>query len=344
MDHLIYLQQALQLATQANRPVSPNPYVGCVVVRDGRIVGTGFHQGPGTAHAEVVALQQAGAFAEASDVYVNLEPCCHFGRTPPCINALIAARVKRVFCSMIDPNPLVAGKGVQALQAAGIEVNVGLAESETQFLNRFYIHYIQHRTPYVIAKWAISLDGQMITHPNDDRIISNNNSHDHSHQTRKAVDAILIGVETALADKPALTVRHVDNPHNHQPLRIILDSKGRLPLTKPPGKTLIITTLQADAKWIQAMQQDHDLWIIKANEAGKISLPELLTKLGQHPITSILVEGGKTILNAFINQGLVQETHTYLGAKLIADLPHKKPVQIIEQQILHDNFFCRGIL
>ena len=341
MKPLDYIQQTLALAEQTLRSPSPNPYVACLIVREGKIVGTGIHQGAGSAHAEVLALQQAGSLAEGADVYVNLEPCCHFGRTPPCVNALITAKVKRVFCAMVDPNPLVAGKGVQALRAAGIEVHVGFAETQARWLNRFFIHYIQQHTPYVIAKWAMSLDGQMQTHAEDDRIITNVESHRHAHHTRKEVDAIMIGVNTALADNPALTVRYADNPTNYQPLRIILDSTGRLPVTTPPSKTLIVTTEGAAANWIKSMQAEHEIWVMTG---VSIMLPEVLAKLGQRHVASLLVEGGRTLLTAFITQGLVQETHTYLGANLIAGLTHKKSIAIVEQQVLQDNFFCRGVL
>jgi diaminohydroxyphosphoribosylaminopyrimidine deaminase/5-amino-6-(5-phosphoribosylamino)uracil reductase len=213
-----YMQQALALAEKGRFSVSPNPMVGCLIVKAGKIIGQGYHHQAGTPHAEIHALREAGAEAKDADVYVTLEPCCHYGRTPPCTDALIAAGVTRVYFACHDPNPEVAGKGSAALKAAGIQAEEGLCRSEAQQLNKIFFHFIQTKRPFVFSKWAMSLDGKTMTHPDDLPAISSTASRSHSHLLRRAVDAILIGTNTAIDDDPALTVRLPDVPDAQQPI------------------------------------------------------------------------------------------------------------------------------
>ncbi|HLF67599.1 MAG TPA: bifunctional diaminohydroxyphosphoribosylaminopyrimidine deaminase/5-amino-6-(5-phosphoribosylamino)uracil reductase RibD [Gammaproteobacteria bacterium] len=331
-NHL--MQQALVLAEQGRYTVSPNPMVGCIVVRSDKIVGQGYHQHAGGAHAEIIALEQAQQQANGATLIVTLEPCCHYGRTPPCTDAIIRAGIKKIVIACQDPNPLVAGKGIAALQQAGIQVQYGILEKEANQLNCFYNYFIQHKRPFVIAKWAMSLDGKTITHPDDNRQITHAETQKHLHQLRQQVDAILIGRRTAITDNPLLTVRNLGaEPIHKQPMRIILASRGHLPLhlkllnPRLPGKTLVALTNQADPQWInQLHQQKITTLLIKADHQGHISLPHLLDALGQREITSLLVEGGMTVHQQFFQENLVNNIHVYIAPVFIGNAPCKKPL------------------
>ncbi|MFN7097352.1 MAG: bifunctional diaminohydroxyphosphoribosylaminopyrimidine deaminase/5-amino-6-(5-phosphoribosylamino)uracil reductase RibD, partial [Gammaproteobacteria bacterium] len=209
-DHAYFMQRALSLAAHGRFTAHPNPMVGCVIVNNGQVVGEGYHVQPGTPHAEVHALQQAGSLAAGADIYINLEPCSHFGRTPPCIDALIAANVKRVIIPFTDPNPRVNGQGIARLQEVGIEVIHGIETEKAIALNRFFLHAMNTGKAYVIAKWAMTLDGQLTLANPTQRWITEVEARDHTHQQRAQVGAILIGANTLRLDKPQLTARPRD--------------------------------------------------------------------------------------------------------------------------------------
>lgn len=335
----VYMAQALELAQKGRYTVSPNPMVGCVLVKNDCVVGQGWHQRAGEAHAEVLALRDAGAAAKGATAYVTLEPCCHFGRTLPCTEALIQAGIKKIYMACFDPNPLVAGKGRQTLQAAGMEVKVGLLEAEAKQLNEIFFHYIQKQRPFVLAKWAMSLDGRTTTHPDDSRQISSPESQQHTHQLRQAVDAILIGSQTALLDNPQLTARVPQGEVQpaKQPLRIVLSSQGSLPLQLKlfdgslPGKTLVAVTEAATTAWCQALREKGvEVLLLPQNEKGQVSLPALLEQLGQREISSLLVEGGKTVHASFFETGLVNKIQVYLAPTVIGSLRKKQFLSRIE--------------
>lgn len=343
------MEKALQLAEKGRFTVSPNPMVGCMIVKDHLIVSKGFHQRAGEPHAEILALIKAGDKAKGADVYMTLEPCCHHGRTPPCTNALIKAGVKRVFIACQDPNPLVAGKGIEALNAAGIETIVGICEKEALELNKFFFHFVKHHRPFVIAKWAMSLDGKTITHPNDNRIISDTASHTHTHSLRQAVDAILIGSKTALLDNPQLTARHDDTPVEKQPLRIILSGQNELPLSlkifssELPGKTIVIVSENTNQDWIKKInQQGIETWTVPSNNDSRINITALLDKLGEHQIMSLLVEGGQKIWNSFFRENCVDETQVYISPVFIGDLEKKQALPPLKHQSLGSNLFIQS--
>jgi len=323
-----FMRIALNLAEKGRLSVSPNPMVGCVIVKDGQIIGQGFHEKPGCAHAEVNALQEAGIAAKGASVYLSLEPCCHHGKTPPCTNALIAAGIKQVFVACLDPNPLVAGKGIETLRHAGIPVEVGLLETEAKQLNCVFFHYITTKTPFVTAKWAMSLDGKTITPTNDDKKISNESSHQHAHQLRQQVDAILIGSKTAISDNPLLTVRYVDQIAEKQPIRIVLASKGQLAFDLhlfSSDKTIIATTDAADPHWLkQAKEKNIDVLVLPANRDNQVDLHALLIELGKRKIASLLVEGGMTTLDNFFKESLINQVHVYLAPTIIGAREQKQ--------------------
>ncbi len=340
----IYMEQALKLAEKGRCTVSPNPMVGCIIVRDNIIVGQGYHQRAGEAHAEIHALKDAGEHARGADVYVTLEPCCHYGRTPPCTNALIQAGVKRVYIACADQNPLVATKGIQALNDAGIETIIGIKESEALELNKIFFHFMKHKTPFVIAKWAMSLDGKTITHPKDDRIISDETCRQHAHYIRQTVDAILIGSQTAIADNPQLTVRL---PHPlRQPIRIILSAQGNLPLDlqlfspELPGKTIVVTTENVSKTWQENLHQKNiEQWVLSKDIQNQIDLHALLKKCGEQNITSLLVEGGERVRQSFFQASLVQETQLYLAPVWIGSMEKKQPLFPLQAESLGSSLF-----
>lgn len=344
--HHHFMSLALKLAEQGRFTVSPNPMVGCVIVKDGQIIGEGYHQKAGGPHAEIHALQQAGKNACGATAYVTLEPCCHHGKTPPCTDALIQAGIKHVFVACADPNPLVAGKGLAQLRQSGIHVETDILNAEAQKLNDIFFHFIQSQRPFVMAKWAMSLDGKTITHAADSRQISNHSSQQHAHQLRQQVDAILIGADTAIQDNPLLTVRHVvENESIRHPLRIILSSHDRLPLDLKlfdpslPGKTMVVTTIHAKPHWITTLREKNiEVCILPYNAQHQVDLHGLLDELGKRQITSLLVEGGMTVLESFFNENLVNQIHAYIAPVIIGRLPNKKFLHDVEIMRIDDDY------
>ncbi len=316
-----YMLRALDLARTALGRTSPNPAVGAVIVRDGQVVGEGFHPKSGEPHAEIFALQQASGLARGADIYVTLEPCSHQGQTGPCADALVAAGIKRAFVGTIDPNPLVAGEGVKRLQAAGIEVQVGLCEAECLELITSFAWHIKHRMPYTLYKAAMTFDGQLATHSGNSRWVSGAESRQRVHRQRDQVDAIMVGVETILADDPQLTTRL--SHAGHDPLRVVVDSRLRIPLGSQVvhlnslAKTLIATTKQAPADIVTELHKAGCEILILPEVNGKVSLPDLWRELGRMNIQSLLLEGGRTLAAAALNAGLINCLQVYIAPKLL---------------------------
>lgn len=311
-NHAYFMQRALSLAERGCFTAHPNPNVGCVIVKNGLIVGEGWHQMPGTPHAEIHALQQAGTLAEGADVYVNLEPCSHFGRTAPCADALIKAKIKRLVISLTDPNPLVNGVGMARLQAAGIEVIEGVEAERAAELNRFFLKAMSTKKPYVIAKWAMTLDGQLNLADPSKRWISCENARHHAHQQRAQVDAILVGAQTLRVDKPQLTARvtATDSIGIKQPRRVVLSSNGEIEpqlLEQISGDIWVVTaTPQASLPQFQ-----HVHYLHFPLNAAQIDLFSLMDWLFKEECYSLLVEGGSHTLNHFFKADLVDEFHIY---------------------------------
>lgn len=320
-----YMQMAFKLAKKGESIVSPNPLVGCVIEKNNRIIGRGWHKGVGYPHAEIEALSQAGGNAFGANVYVNLEPCCHFGKNPPCVDALIKAKIKSVHIPFLDPNPLVNGKGVAKLKQAGINVYIGDANEHAKKLNESFLHYIVNKTPFVIAKWAMTLDGKIATRSLDSKWITGIEARKHSHKLRRKVDAILVGVKTVISDNPTLTPHLISDHNSKMPMRLILDPLGRTPLTSNvlklhPEKTLIITTTQSSINWQRNIQLlGANIWICKHNGKNEIDLKALMNKLGKLQISSLLVEGGANTLGSFFKAKLINKVYTYIAPKLLND-------------------------
>lgn len=313
-----YLSRALLLAERGRGFVEPNPLVGAVVVRDGEVVGEGYHQKFGGPHAEVHALDQAGERARGATLYVTLEPCCHFGKTPPCTHAVSQAGITRVVAAMADPFPQVAGRGGDLLRTHGIAVEFGLFEKEARKLNAPYLHLLHTGRPYVHLKWAMTLDGKMATRTGDSKWISNETSRSTVHQIRGRMDGILTGVGTVLADDPLLTARP-QGPRTAT--RIVLDTNGRTPI----GCRLVQTAKEAPVllatTWPGCLE-DHrqagcEVLALPTDSFGRVDLGALLDELGRRRMTNLLVEGGAGVLGGFLDAKLANEVHVFIAPKIV---------------------------
>ncbi len=325
---MTYMKRSLSLARRALGAVSPNPAVGAVVVKEGKIVGEGWTQQPGQAHAEVLALRRAGAKAAGAVLYTTLEPCSHFGRTPPCTDAIIEAGIAEVCAATIDPNPLVNHSGLSRLQEAGIKLNVGECEEEAAELMEAYAKHITTGLPFVTAKFAMSLDGKIATRSGDSKWITGEESKRYVHELRAASDAIMVGINTVLADDPQLTARDEQgSPLDRQPLRIIVDSRGRMPrearLLAEPGDTLVAVAENATRSAVE--QADAEIEVMPA-EDGSVDLSSLMRLLGQKDITSVFVEGGGTLLGTLFDQGLIDKVIAFVAPTIIGGKDAPSPI------------------
>lgn len=317
---LIMMQRALELAERGRGRVEPNPLVGAVLVRDGAVVGTGWHQRYGGPHAEIEALLTAGAAARGATLYVTLEPCCHQGKTPPCTDALLQAGVQRVVAALTDPFPEVAGRGLKILERAGLAVEVGVGADPAEAQNAPYLKLVQTGRPYVITKWAMSLDGKTATHTGESRWISGEASRQRVHELRGRVDAILIGIGTALADDPLLTARP---PGPRLATRVILDSQLRLPLESQLVKTageapvLVAHSESADGAKRLRLEGAGCECLRLESPAGRPFVRRLLDELGRRRFTNVLVEGGAEVLGSFFEVQEVDEFHVYVAPKFL---------------------------
>ncbi|HWX69244.1 MAG TPA: bifunctional diaminohydroxyphosphoribosylaminopyrimidine deaminase/5-amino-6-(5-phosphoribosylamino)uracil reductase RibD [Steroidobacteraceae bacterium] len=318
------MQRALTLAARGLETTDPNPRVGCVIAQRGRVVGEGWHERAGEAHAEIAALRAAGAQAAGATVYVTLEPCSHHGRTPPCVEALIAARVARVVIAARDPNPQVDGKGAAALRAAGIAVESGLMEEEATDLNGGFFRRMLVGRPLIRVKLAMSLDGRTALASGESRWITGEAARQDVQHWRARSSAVLTGVGTVLADDPRLDVRLPDEPGvvRRQPLRVVLDSQLRTPpdarLFKSPGEVLILTTLTApeDPRATNLSARGARLESLPL-DGERIALPAVLDRLGELELNEVLVEAGATLAGELLRQSLADELLLYVGLRLL---------------------------
>ena len=315
-----YMRLALRQAQRGRGKTSPNPMVGAVVVRRGRIVGRGYHRCPGEPHAEVLALRQAEEKARGATLYVNLEPCCIHGRTPPCTEEIIRAKLARVVCAHQDPNPRVSGKGLADLRARGIRIDTGLLAEQARELNEAYIKHITTGRPLVVLKIAQTLDGKIATLKGDSKWVSSLQSRRMVHRLRAQIDAVLVGVGTVLADDPQLTVRHV---RGQNPVKIILDSRLRTPLEAKvlAGENSIIATRRVgDPQRVQLYREQHvRVWELPADERGMVDLAELFKRAGQEELTSVLIEGGRQVYTSALRAGLVDRMLVFVAPRLLGE-------------------------
>jgi len=346
-----YMQLALKLASLGNP--SPNPYVGCVIVKNNKIIGRGYHRYAGAQHAEVEAIHNAetdGHSTNDSDLYINLEPCVHHGKTPPCVDLIIQKGIKKVYISMEDPNPLVSGKGIQKLQEAGIIIEVGPLYEQACKLNERFIYFMKNNRPYVLLKSAMSLDGKITYGDGMRKQITGMESQRHMHQVRNKYDSILVGINTILKDDPQLNCRL---PKGRDPIKIILDSKLRIPInakvvTQNPEKIIICTNKQDNQK--EAKLREMGVEIIEFSY-NHIPIDSLLSELAMRQISSILVEGGKSVNYSFLRSGYVNKIMFYYAPRIFGEdmsIVTGKYIGLtlknLEIEKLGDDFLIQGYL
>ncbi|HLW49270.1 MAG TPA: bifunctional diaminohydroxyphosphoribosylaminopyrimidine deaminase/5-amino-6-(5-phosphoribosylamino)uracil reductase RibD [bacterium] len=320
----MYMREALALALRGTGTASPNPMVGAVVVADGRVVGRGHHPKPGEPHAEIFALREAGPGARGAILYTTLEPCAHTGRTGPCTEAIIAAGIRRTVAAMIDPDPRVSGAGLARLRAAGVETAVGVGEADARRINEAYIKHRTTGLPFVIAKWAMTLDGRIATRTGDARWISNETSRAHAHRVRAACDAVLVGVGTVLRDDPALTARPPLAPD--RPRRVVLDSRLRTPLSArvlaQDGVAVVVATTHASPPDARRAFADRGADVLLCDGAdGRVDLGRLLRELAARGVLSVLVEGGAAVHGAFLDADAVDKILAYVAPMVVGAGP-----------------------
>lgn len=372
------MRRAIELARNGEGAVEPNPQVGAVVVDDRlQLLGEGWHERFGGPHAEIHALARAGELARGATLYVTLEPCCHFGKTPPCVDSVLHAGVRRVVVAMQDPFPQVAGGGIARLRQAGVEVEVGLLESEVRALTAPFRKPIETGFPWVHAKWAMSLDGKIATRAGHSQWISNATSRAVAHRLRGRMDAIVVGIGTALADDPLLTARPAGP---RVATRVVVDSEARLPLqsqlvrTARQSPVFVATGPSAPADRVSALR-DQGLQILRlpaaesptisqqvvsppsAAKVSRPSLPHLLRELGACRFTNILVEGGSQLLGSFFDQNLIDEVHVFIAPKLIGGevartalggtglvhTPELPSIETVSIEVLEGDVYVRGV-
>lgn len=317
-----YMQIVLKLAAKGRGRTSPNPMVGAVIVRNDEIVGQGYHKKAGEPHAEINAITAAGKKARGGTLYVNLEPCNHYGRTPPCTEAILAAGIRRMVIGMCDPNPDVKGGGVEFLQFHGVKVAPGILEKECRHLNEAYIKYVTEKRPFVIMKAAASMDGKIATRSGDAKWITGEKARRFVHRLRNEVDAILVGAGTVLKDDPRLTTR-LEKKGSRYPVRVILDSRLKIPLSAKifslysPAPTLVVTSHDAPkSKKKHLIEKGIDVISVSNNQVG-LDFKELLSKLGKKGIVSVLVEGGGAIFGSIIQSRLVDKFYLFYAPIII---------------------------
>lgn len=335
-----YMKRALDLAIKARGISSPNPPVGAVIVRSGEIVGEGHTMPAGQAHAEIMALRQAGEMARGAILYTTLEPCCHYGKTPPCTKAIIDAGITKVHISMVDPNPLVNGNGVTELQHAGITSYLGAQSDKASDIMEAYIKFITTGLPFVVAKFAMSLDGKITTYSGDSKWITSERTRCYARKMRQQHDAIVVGIGTILSDDPRLTARDIEGKAmEKQPLRIVVDSSGRLPLNAQLFREhghILVATANAPKMSTDALSAIGADILSTTSQDGLVNLHTLLKTLGRMEITSLMVEGGGTLLGSFFDLRLVDKIVVFISPVIIGGSGIQTPVSGVGANTMAD--------
>ena len=323
------MRRAIHLAKKGAGYTNPNPLVGAVIVKDGKIIGEGYHEKIGQLHAERNALKNCKEDPKGAEIYVTLEPCCHYGKTPPCTEALIEAGIKKVYVGNTDPNPKVAGGGIKILREHGIEVETGILEDECSQLNDIFFHYIQSDVPYTALKYAMTLDGKIATATGESKWITGETARKHVHKLRHRYAAIMAGIGTVLADDPMLNAR-IEN--GNDPIRVICDSNLKIPEESNIVKTAneirtIIATISENEEKINKLKQNGCEIIKTTPQDGKVNLKELLKQLRKMEIDSVLTEGGGILNESLIQSGCVHKVYAYIAPKIIGGEQAKTPVE-----------------
>ncbi len=326
-----YMQRAFELAKKGMGSVNPNPLVGAVIVRNNKIIGEAYHEFYGGPHAEVNAFSSATENVEGATMYVTLEPCSHYGKTPPCAEAIVKNKIAKVVIGMLDPNPLVAGKGVKLLEENGIEVDYGYLCEELSEMNRVFLKFIQKQQPYVVMKTAMTLDGKIASHTGDSRWVSNPDSRKRVHELRNELSAIMVGVDTVIADDPILTTR-LEDKEGENPIRIVVDSKARIPLDSKilnscdQAKTIVAVTDEAETENLKTIEALGNAVLLVKSSNGRVDLKNLMIKLGEMGIDSVLLEGGATLNFSALQAGIVDEVMSFIAPKFIGGANAKTPI------------------
>ncbi|MBU0701747.1 bifunctional diaminohydroxyphosphoribosylaminopyrimidine deaminase/5-amino-6-(5-phosphoribosylamino)uracil reductase RibD [bacterium] len=340
-DDKKYMAKALTLASRARGKTSPNPMVGCIIVKDNKIIGQGFHHAAGLPHAEINALNEAGDDAYGATMFVTLEPCCHYGKTPPCADKIIEAKISKVIVSIYDPNPVVSGKGIEELQKAGIIVETGLLQDRAVRLNEVYIKYITTQMPFVLIKVGMSLDGKI---QGPEQWITNERSRQIVHKMRSEYDAILVGKQTVLTDNPYLTsrIRGGKNPY-----RIIVDSRLQIPIESnvfaAPEMVIIATTPAAPADKLSILRKMGTRVVITSTVDRRVDILELMKQLGQMEITSVIVEGGARINASFLSSGVVDKMALFISPQIFGKMDYLSVVEGLDAAIRLNNICVKRV-
>lgn len=327
-----YMRRAIALAQKGEGQVSPNPLVGAVIVKDGKIIGEGYHEHYGQPHAERNALANCIQSPEGATIYVTLEPCCHHGKQPPCTDALLAAGIRRVVIGSKDPNPLVHGKGIRILREHGVEVTEQVLQDECDEMNEVFFHYIQTKLPFVILKYAMTLDGKIATYTGASRWVTGEAARAHVHRMRNRYHAIMVGVGTVLADDPMLTCRLKGTENGANPVRIICDTALRTPLesqivrTAKEVPTIIASCNRQEAMHMPYVEAGCQI-LVTPEKDGQVDLWDLMRQLGQLGIDSVILEGGGTLNWSALQAGIVQKVQAYVAPKLFGGTEAKTPVE-----------------
>ncbi len=320
MSDSAYMQKALKLAAKGKGRTSPNPMVGALIVKDGKIIAEGYHKKAGTPHAEIVALKKAGAQAKGADLYVTLEPCCHTEKkTPPCTRSIVDSGISRVIAAMTDPNPKVSGKGMRELRMAGIKTKTGVLKSEARTLNEAFIKYITERQPFTVLKIAQSLDGKIATSKGESKWITGAKARERVHELRNELDSIMVGIGTIQADNPSLDCR---SRGGNNPYRIIVDSSLQIPLnskvlTYDDNKTIIATTDKASRSKVARITKLGANILFINSKQGRVDLRHLMKELGKLDIMSVLIEGGSSVSAAALTSKIVDKVMFFVAPKII---------------------------
>jgi len=320
MEGIEFMEIALELARRGKGRTNPNPLVGAVVVKGGKIVGKGYHKGVGLPHAEVNAIKDAGSKAKGGDLYINLEPCDHYGRTPPCTSAIIKAGIKRVFIGMRDPNPLVSGKGINRLRRAGIEVKTGLLKEGCRKLNEAYIKYITTKTPFVTLKMALTLDGRIATREGVSKWITGEKARRYVHRMRGEVDAVMVGVGTVLKDDPHLTTHLVKGKNPH---KVVVDETLKIPLNarvfnlSHGVRLFLATTQKASLKRIEGVRGKGAEVILLPEKEGGVDMDKLMLELGKRGIMELICEGGMRVATSAIKDGIIDKVVLFYSPRFL---------------------------
>nr|WP_320117478.1 bifunctional diaminohydroxyphosphoribosylaminopyrimidine deaminase/5-amino-6-(5-phosphoribosylamino)uracil reductase RibD [uncultured Marinifilum sp.] len=326
-----YMQMAFELAKKGIGKVNPNPLVGAVIVKNDKVIGKGYHEYFGGPHAEVNAFRSAKESVEGATMYVTLEPCSHYGKTPPCAEAIVKNKIGKVVIGMLDPNPLVAGKGAKIIEENGIEVDFGYLCEELTDMNRVFLKYIQSKKPYVVMKTAMTLDGKIASKTGDSRWVSNEKSRAKVHELRNKLAAIMVGVDTVIADDPMLTTR-LESREGRNPIRIVVDSNLRIPLdsrilnSSVEAKTILAVTENAKSDKIEAVEALGNKVLVIDSLNERVDLQKLMIKLGEEGIDGILLEGGATLNFSALQTGIVDEVISFIAPKIIGGAEAKSPV------------------